>query len=317
MTPPRPTLLYYDPIFLEHDPGPHPESPQRLRQTLEHLGKLQLVDRCHQAPWKPATREQLSRVHCREYVATVREFAASGGGRIEADTVVSGKSYEGALMATGAVCDAVARVVQAEANRALCLVRPPGHHALPSAAMGFCLWNHCAVAAAAATVEHQIDRVLIVDWDVHHGNGTQDIFWQSEQVAFFSIHRWPFYPGTGQRDETGSGRGLGTTCNVPLPYGTSRQAYLQHFTSALERMAAQHRPQLILLSAGFDAHHADPIGSLGLEVEDFQILTERVLEIANVYAGGRIISMLEGGYHPQALAECVAVHLQALLEHEG
>ena len=311
------TQLYYDPIFLNHHTGDHPESPERLRQTVECLAEAGLTDRCQRATWAPATMEQLSRVHQSGYLEAVRDFADSGGGNIEPDTVLSPESFQVALTASGAACDAVSRIAESAAGNALVLSRPPGHHARPDAAMGFCLINHAAVAAATALAEHQIDRVLVVDWDVHHGNGTQDIFWESERVAFLSIHRWPFYPGTGSRDETGSGRGLGTTCNVPLPQDTSRQEYLEHFTASLERLAALHRPQLVILSAGFDAHRSDPVGSLGLETEDFQTLTERVQDIAAVHAESRILSILEGGYNPLALRECVAVHLRTLLQNEG
>ncbi len=314
---PSATQLYYDPIFLNHHTGDHPESPERLRQTVQHLTEAGLTDRCQRATWAPATLEQLSRVHRPDYLEALCDFADSGGGNIEPDTVLSPKSFQVALTASGAACDAVSRIVKSETSNALVLPRPPGHHARPDAAMGFCLINHAAVAAAAALTEHQIDRVLVVDWDVHHGNGTQDIFWESEQVAFLSIHRWPFYPGTGSRDETGSGRGLGTTCNVPLPQETPRQEYLEHFTAALERLAAQHRPQLVILSAGFDAHRSDPVGSLGLETDDFQTLTERVVDIAAVHAESRIVSILEGGYNPTALGESVAVHLRTLLQNEG
>ena len=278
------TQLYYDPIFLNHDTGDHPESAERLRQTVQFLAEADLTDRCQTAIWAPATMEQLSRVHRPDYLEAIRDFADSGGGNIEPDTVLSPESFQIALTASGAACDAVSRIVESEASNALVLSRPPGHHARPDAAMGFCLINHAAVAAATALAEHQIDRVLVVDWDVHHGNGTQDIFWESEQVAFLSIHRWPFYPGTGSRDETGSGRGLGTTRNVPLPHDTPRREYLEHFTAALERLAAQHRPQLVILSAGFDAHRSDPVGSLGLETDDFKTLTERVIDIAAVHA---------------------------------
>jgi len=179
--------------------------------------------------------------------------------------------------------------------------------------MGFCLFNNVAVGARMAIREFGLDRVMIVDWDVHHGNGTQDAFWEEGQVGFFSIHRWPFYPGTGAKDETGSGRGLGATLNVPIEFGVSRPDYLAAFRSALESIAERIRPQLVLISAGFDSHRADPIGSLGLETEDFEPLTRAVLDVANVHAGGRVVSMLEGGYDTSALAGCVEVHLRELL----
>jgi acetoin utilization deacetylase AcuC-like enzyme len=182
--------------------------------------------------------------------------------------------------------------------------------------MGFCLFNSVAVAARAALAE-QLDRVLIVDWDVHHGNGTQEMFWEDGRVGFFSIHRWPFYPGTGDADETGSGRGLGWIANEPVEFGTPRRRYYDRFERALMTLAAKVQPQLVLLSAGFDAHRADPIGSLGLEVEDFSRLTQTVLGVAREYAGGRVVSLLEGGYNPARLAECVEAHLAELLAAAG
>jgi acetoin utilization deacetylase AcuC-like enzyme len=218
-----------------------------------------------------------------------------------------------ARLAAGAACDAVDRVLASEDKTALCLVRPPGHHALRERAMGFCLFSNVAIAASVARDEHELDRVLVVDWDVHHGNGTQDIFYADERVGFFSIHRWPFYPGTGDTDEIGTGAGVGTTVNLPISFGTPRQRYRETIAAELERFAARFRPQLILISAGFDSHRADPIGSLGLEVEDFAELTKIVRDVAAVHAEGRVVSVLEGGYNPPVLAECVDVHLRGLL----
>jgi acetoin utilization deacetylase AcuC-like enzyme len=178
--------------------------------------------------------------------------------------------------------------------------------------MGFCLFNHVALAARRCLERHGLDRVLIVDWDVHHGNGTQDIFWEDPRVAFFSIHRYPFYPGTGAEDETGSGDGLGATLNVPVEFGTPRDAYFQMYRRGLETLAEKIRPQLVLISAGFDAHRLDPIGSLGLESEDFTTLTQAAIEVAATHAGGRVVSMLEGGYNPAALADSMELHVREL-----
>jgi acetoin utilization deacetylase AcuC-like enzyme len=308
------TALYYDERFLEHQTGAHPEQPARLTQVFRHLTREGMVDRCQRETWSIVSDERLARIHKPEYAARVLAFAEGGGGRIEADTVISPASYDVARLAAGAVADATDRVVRGQHRTALCLVRPPGHHALAADAMGFCLFNNIAIGARVATAEHQLDRVLIVDWDVHHGNGTQDAFWTDGRVGFFSIHRWPFYPGTGDHDETGSGPGLGTTLNIPVQFGTPRHEYLSRFRAGLERFADRLRPQLVFISAGFDSHRDDPVGSLGLEIEDFKILTQIVLNISRLHAGGRLISVLEGGYNPGILAGCIAVHLQELLQ---
>jgi acetoin utilization deacetylase AcuC-like enzyme len=308
------TLLYTDPRFLDHDTRRgHPERPERLHQITAHLEATGLAQRCTLPTWSPATHEQLERVHEPGHILAMANLAARGGGRPEPDTVVSPASYDVALLAAGAATDAVARVIRGEDRTAVCLVRPPGHHALPERPMGFCLFNNIAVAARAAIAEHGLDRVLIVDWDVHHGNGTQDMFYADGQIGFFSSHRWPFYPGTGAADETGTGDGLGATRNLPIEFGTPRTQIRDRFRRELEDLAAKLRPQLVLVSAGFDTHREDPIGSLGLEVEDFVALTECVCNVADVHAAGRIVSLLEGGYNPQRLAECVEAHLGGLL----
>jgi acetoin utilization deacetylase AcuC-like enzyme len=307
------TLLYTHSLFQQHLTGAHPEHPRRLAAVEALLDESGLRAGCRQPAWQPATPVQIARVHDPSYIEQIERYAVAGGGRIEADTVLSEQSYEAARLATGAVCDAVRRVVAREDTTALCLVRPPGHHARPRGAMGFCLFGSVAVGAAEALDALQLDRVLIVDWDVHHGNGTQEIFWESGRVGFLSIHRWPFYPGTGDSDETGSGAGLGTIANVPVEFGTPLDDYHDRFERALIDLAAKVQPQLVLISAGFDAHRQDPIGSLGLEVEDFSRLTETVLAVARQYAGGRVVSVLEGGYNPARLAESVGAHLKALL----
>ena len=308
------TLLYTDQRFLDHDTRRgHPERAERLRRIAAHLDATGLAARCGRPGWEPARREAIERVHEPHYIHAVADLASRGGGRPEPDTVVSAASYEVARLAAGAAVDAVGRVIAGDDRTALCLVRPPGHHALPDRAMGFCLFNNVAVAARAALDQHHLERVMIVDWDVHHGNGTQDIFYTDGRVGFLSIHRWPFYPGTGAADESGSGAGLGTTLNLPIEFGTPRARYREAFRSAVERFASQIRPQLVLVSAGFDAHREDPIGSLGLETEDFAALTRDVLDVAAVHAGGRVVSLLEGGYNVERLAECVGTHLEEIL----
>jgi acetoin utilization deacetylase AcuC-like enzyme len=309
-----PVLLYDDPLWEQHETGAHPECPQRLRSIRAALGEAGLTDRCRLVPPRPATIEELARVHGAQYIDLVRRAAAAGGGRLDPDTVVSPRSYEVARHAAGAAIDAVDRVLRGEAPRALCLIRPPGHHARPRHAMGFCLFNNVAVAAVHARAVHDLHRLLIVDWDVHHGNGTQEMFYTDGNVHYLSIHRYPFYPGTGAADETGADAGVGATINVPLRFGVSRREYRAAFTNALERAVTNCRPELILVSAGFDAHAEDPIGSLGLESEDFGELTRLVCDAAAQHCGGKLVSLLEGGYNLHRLGESVAVHLQELLE---
>ncbi|MEO1496305.1 MAG: histone deacetylase [Planctomycetota bacterium] len=311
------TLLYYDPHFLNHETGGHPECAQRLEQVVGRLERGGQLDRCERPEWSPATDEQVTAVHTADHLAEVRRLAAAGGGRAEVDTVVSPQSADVALLAAGAACDAVQRVTNGEARRALSLSRPPGHHALPHGAMGFCLFGNVGVAARHAIDRLGVERVLVVDWDVHHGNGTQEMFYTDPRVGFFSMHRWPFYPGTGEASETGAGDGLGFTCNLPVQWGTSRDRCTSWFRRELEDFADKLRPQLVIVSAGFDAHRDDPVGSLGWEVEDFATLTQVVIDVAATHSDGRLVSVLEGGYHPPMLAECVATHLDEMLERDA
>ena len=309
------TLLYHDPFFQRHMTGSHPERPSRLQAIEQRLNERGLFERCIRPQWGPAGLEQVERLHDHFYLDELRKYAAAGGGLIEADTMVSPQSFEVAMVAAGAVCDAVDRVLRGEDTSALCLVRPPGHHALHDAAMGFCLLNNIGIGAKQALASAGLDRVLIVDWDVHHGNGTQALFWRDEQVGFFSMHRFPFYPGTGEASETGEGPGLGYNRNLPIDYPTITPAALQtRFARELERFADHVKPQLVMISAGFDAHRDDPIGSLKLDTEDFAELTRTVRQIANQHAGGRVVSVLEGGYNVERLADSVAVHLEELLQ---
>jgi acetoin utilization deacetylase AcuC-like enzyme len=312
------TLLYRDDVFLRHDTGRHPECIERLRSLHAVLDKSGLATLCNAGTFTPLTADAVAAVHDRRVVERAGQVAAQGGGHLDADTVLCPQSYDVALAAAGACVAAVDGVMRGLDRTALCLVRPPGHHATPTQSMGFCLFNNIALAARHARTAYNLDRILIVDWDVHHGNGTQDIYYADGAVYFYSIHRYGdgFYPGTGAADETGTGKGLGCTHNEPVRFGTLREEYLTRFTHSLESVADKVRPQLVLISAGFDAHKADPVGSLGLEVEDFAVLTERVLGIARTHCEGRVVSCLEGGYNLRALAESVRVHLETLLESQ-
>lgn len=309
------TLLYTDPLFLKHDTGRHPETADRLRAINARLDKSGLPKKCVSGTYKPLTEEAVAALHSPRQVQQVKQLAAHGGGRVDPDTVVSPDSYNVALAAAGACVAAVDAVLKGPERNALCLVRPPGHHATPVRSMGFCLFNNIALAAHHARKAHQLTRVLIADWDVHHGNGTQEIFYEDPDVMFCSIHRYGngFYPGTGAADETGRGKGQGCTLNAPIRLGTSRKDYLAAFTRSLEKAADKIKPELVLLSAGFDAHALDPIGSLGLEQEDFIAMSKLVLDVARTHAKGRLVSCLEGGYNLEVLAEAVEGHLRELL----
>jgi acetoin utilization deacetylase AcuC-like enzyme len=301
--------IYTHPDCLAHDPGPgHPESPARLAAVLEALAdpRFALLDRI-EAPC--ATRAQLTRVHRADHVEDIlRSRGDEPWTRIDADTVMSPGSARAALRAAGAVCAAVDSAVTGWNRRSFCAVRPPGHHATPSTAMGFCLFNNVAVGAAHAIAVHGLERVAVVDFDVHHGNGTQDIFWRDPRVLYASSHQSPLYPGTGARSETG----IGNIVNAPLPAGAGaaefRGAWEERILPALEAFG----PQLLLISAGFDAHRLDPLASLNLETGDYAWITTRLVDVAARHARGRIVSSLEGGYSLTALRESVAAHVAAL-----
>ncbi len=312
------TLLYTDPVFLEHATGQHPENAERLRRVTKKLEAANLIGRCRVGSFQPAAKESILAVHTAEVYERAEKMAERGGGYLDPDTVVSPASFRVALNAAGACMAAVDAVVTGADSTALCLVRPPGHHATPTRSMGFCLFNNIAIAAAHARTKHALNRILIVDWDVHHGNGTQDVFYSDPAKFFLSVHRYGdgFYPGTGAADETGTGAGLGFTKNVPLPFGVSRKAYFEAFGRALEQAADKMKPELVLVSAGFDAHARDPIGSLGLQTEDFATLTNQALHVAKAHAQGKLIACLEGGYNVDALADSVQVHLEELLRFQ-
>jgi acetoin utilization deacetylase AcuC-like enzyme len=311
------TVLFTDPLFLQHETGRHPEQPRRLVAITNRLAHAGLIARCRPGRYEPLSPERVTRIHRADVVARAEMIAEAGGGHLDADTILSPASFRVALAAAGACSAAVDAVMNGPDRTALCLVRPPGHHATPTHSMGFCLFNNIALAAAHARDAFGLNRILIVDWDVHHGNGTQDVFYTDPSVLFCSIHRYGhgFYPGSGAADETGTGPGLGWTLNAPVRYGASRHDFQAIFQNAVEKAADKTRPELVLVSAGFDAHRRDPIGSLGLESEDFAELTRTVLQVADTHAQGRLVSCLEGGYDLEALAESVQVHLQELLAH--
>lgn len=309
------TILYTDPIFLKHDTGNHPERIDRLKSITARLDKAGLPKKCTAGVCQALSEEAVAKVHSPMMIMKNKQVAEHGGGRVDPDTVLSADSFQAALTAAGTAVAAVDAVLKGPEKNALCLIRPPGHHATPTRSMGFCLFNNIALAARNAIDKHKLERVLIVDWDVHHGNGTQDVFFEDPNVVFLSIHRHGngFYPGTGAADETGKGKGAGHIFNAPVTFGTTRKDYFAQFGKVLDQAAAKCKPELVLLSAGFDAHAKDPIGSLGLEVEDFITLTKQVLDVAKTHCGGKLVSCLEGGYNLEMLAESVQAHLETLL----
>ncbi len=311
MAPPR-VAFYDDPAYREHDSGPgHPERPERLEAFVGGLRKEGLLERLIGRPARPATSAELRRVHTEEHVARV---AASEGRtvRFDPDTQAGPHSYAAAVLAAGALADAVDRVQKGEIERALCAVRPPGHHATAGRAMGFCLFNNVAVAAAQA-LHHGLHRVMVVDFDVHHGNGTQDIFYSDRRVLYVSSHAFPFYPGTGALAEVGEGPGRGFTVNLPMPQGFGDQEYARVYRTIVEPIGRAFDPELVLVSAGFDAHRGDPLAGMDLTREGYAELTDVCLGIAAGSAKGRVVAAFEGGYNLDAIAGAAAAVARGLL----
>ena len=295
-----------------HDTGwSHPEHVGRLRAIPRALREdFDLFQRLSHREGRHATAEELALAHDPAYVATVEALAGDGGGRIDGDTVVSPGSWLAATAAAGCVLDGVDLAVSAETPRSFSAVRPPGHHALRSTGMGFCLFGNVAVAAHYARTRHRMDRVLIVDWDVHHGNGTQALVEQEPGIHFVSMHQWPWYPGTGGTDE----RGRGNVWNVPLPAGLPAQRYVDAFLRAVDSATKGFTPDLVLISAGFDSLRGDPLGGFTLEMEHVDALTRAMTSRASAWCAGRVVSSLEGGYAPELLGVACRTHLQALCD---
>lgn len=299
--------------YLKHETGfSHPERPARLTAIEKALTTSSLRERLVFLEPRPATPEELAFVHTFPYIAHIREIAERGGGMLDYDTPIGERSYEVALLSTGALLRGVDAVMTGEVDNAFAAVRPPGHHATPNRGMGFCLFNNVAVAARYVQKRHGIRRVLIVDWDVHHGNGTQDAFYTDGSVFFFSVHQSPLYPGTGAVHERGEGEGFGTTLNAPLPPRSGNDEYLAVFEKRLVPAVWEFRPEFVFISAGFDAHEADPLGGMNVTAEGFAALTDIVVALADEFAQGRIVSTLEGGYSLDGLSSSVVAHLERL-----
>ena len=306
--------VFNDPAILRHEPSSdHPESPRRLDavmtsvRTLERAGKLTVA-----AP-RPATDDDILLVHTPDYLRIVRSEIAAGRRQLSTgDTEISTGSLTAALAAAGTVVSAVDAVMRGPTRVAFCAVRPPGHHASERRGMGFCVFNNIAIGARHARRRHGVERILIADWDVHHGNGTQAVFWSDGGVLFFDCHQHPWYPGTGSPDENGEGKARGLIINNRFPAGAGRNEIVGAFRERLVPAAARFKPQLVMISAGFDSRAGDPLGRLTLTDQDFADLTSIVLEIAREHAGGRVVSVLEGGYAIDGLPPAVTSHLTRL-----
>ncbi len=303
--------LVHDPIFLRHETGSHPECPDRIRGLPEHLTREDGPLEIRVTPPTAATPEQLSTVHEMEYIEYVEAFTRAGGGHLDADTFACAESYEAAVRAAGAVITGVDLALDEDAT-VFCAVRPPGHHALAARAMGFCLFNSVAVGARHATGARGLDRVAILDFDVHHGNGTEAMFESAPDVLFVSSHQWPFYPGTGAATDRGKGDGKGTVVNLPLPSGTTGDELLAALRESAVPAIADFKPDLLLVSAGFDVYEGDPLAQFRVAEEDFVRIGALMAEIARDHTNRRPVTTLEGGYAVDALPRLVEAYLTGL-----
>jgi acetoin utilization deacetylase AcuC-like enzyme len=312
----RNTGIVYDPFMRKHDPGPdHPEKPDRYSAVFDRLKATGTIDVVRRLEPRSASEDELALAHSPAYVELVKEEVAIARGQLSTgDTSINRASFDCARLAAGCAMAAVDAVLGGSVENAFCLVRPPGHHAEHSRGMGFCLFNNIAIAARYAQHRHGIGRVMIVDWDVHHGNGTQQIFYDDPSVLFCSTHQSPWYPGTGARNEIGEAAGEGFTINCPLPAGSGRTEILGAFHERLEAAVLDFHPELILISAGFDSRIDDPLGRFTLDDADFSELTRTVLSWAAENAGGRVVSVLEGGYNLIGLAAAATAHVRALAD---
>lgn len=307
------TGIVYHPDYLKHTMAGHPENAQRLMAIMKMLKKEGILEATKSIAPRKAKIAEIEYVHSAHYIDRVKSLCERGGGYLDPDTYVLPSSFEIALLAAGGVLAAADAVIDGKVKNALALVRPPGHHALRDRGMGFCIFNNIAIAAKYAQKKYGLKKVLIVDWDVHHGNGTQDIFYCDPSVLFVSFHQYPHYPGTGGSDETGEGDGKGFTLNFPLSWGSEAKDFLRIFNDILIPRVKDFSPEIVFISAGFDAHIDDPLNSLRLTASDFGKFTDIVGEIAKNSAEGRIVSVLEGGYNLEYLPHCVLAHLNSLL----
>jgi acetoin utilization deacetylase AcuC-like enzyme len=309
------TAFLYDPRFLEHDAGyNHPERPERLTAVINHVSALPWFSGLSPVTPQPATMDQIETIHALSYIRRAKRSCRDDDPFLDTpDVGISRKSAEIAFLAAGGAIAVADSVMSGKSKNGFALLRPPGHHAENSSAMGFCLFNNIAITAKHIQKLYGVHKVLIVDWDVHHGNGTQHSFEDDPSVLYVSLHQYPFYPGTGSAGQTGIGRGEGYTLNCPMTAGSGDTQYMNAWTEKILPKLNGYQPQVILISAGFDAHQKDPLASMNLSTQCFGWMTDQLKEIAERYCGGKIISMLEGGYDLAALSECVSEHLEHLI----
>ncbi len=306
----------YDPIYLRHDTGQHVENARRLEAVTAHLEKTGLKDKLKLILPRAASVEELASVHHSRHISYIREVAARGGGWLDADTLMSADSYEAAIYAAGGLIRGTEAVVSNEVDSAFALVRPPGHHATFQRAMGFCLFNNVAIATKYALTNSGLRRIAIIDFDVHHGNGTQDAFYYDPQVLYISTHQAPFYPGTGGAEEIGAGEGEGTTVNIPLPSGCGDAEYLEVFKQIVVPAIRGYKPELILVSAGYDLHWADELALMQVTLTGFVQMAEIIKGLADELCQGRLVFTLEGGYNLAALSSSVGATFEVLLGND-
>ncbi len=313
------TAILYDPRFLEHDTGQgHPERPARLSHAIETLRRQPWFGELVAVEARACERRWLETIHDSDYIERTRRACQVGEDYIDSpDVMVSRSSWDVAVLAAGGALSIADAVVSGRVDNGFALCRPPGHHAEHATALGFCLFNSVAVTARYLQQHHGLDKILILDWDVHHGNGTQHSFEADPSVFYMSLHQYPHYPGTGARSENGSGSGRGATLNCPMSAGSGDAEYREAFEEYILPAANDFKPDAVLLSAGFDAHTADPLGSINLSTDFYRWMTGRMLEVADRHCDGRLVSLLEGGYDLNALAACVSAHLESLSGHQA
>ena len=305
-----------DPFYLRHETEPHPENPGRLTAIQNRLESSEFYNNLIPIQPRKATAEEIGMVHDSGYVASVKQSCADEVRNLDADTVISSNSYDTALLSAGAGMKAIDQLIDGNIHNAFCAVRPPGHHAEQDHAMGFCLFNNVGIAARYAQKTKGLNKIFIFDWDVHHGNGSQHSFYSDPSIYYSSTHQYPFYPGTGAKEETGTGDGLGTTLNLPMDAYSDDDDYLSAVENKLIPEIQHFKPDLIIISAGFDAHQNDPLAQIQLTTDCFGKMTELLMGIARDVCDGRLLSMLEGGYDYDALSDSVRLHMQTLLTFE-